>query len=41
MFGTFLVAGGWLCSCVSEEGVFGVKICPTARETRCRGFIDF
>ena len=41
VFGTFLVADGWFCSCVSEKGVFGVKICPTAREKRCRGFVDF
>ncbi len=41
MLGTFLVAGGRLCSRVSEEGVFGVKICPIAREKRCRGFVDF
>ena len=26
VFGTISVAGGWLSSSVSEEGVFGVKI---------------
>ena len=41
VFGTFLVADGWFCSCASDGGVFGVKICPTAREMRCRGFVDF
>jgi hypothetical protein len=41
VYGAFLVADGWLCSCASEEGVFGVKICQTAREKRCRGFVDF
>jgi hypothetical protein len=41
VFGTFLTAGGWLCSCVSKKGVFGVKICPTARKKRCGGFLDF
>ncbi len=25
MFGTFLVADGWFCSCVSDRGVFSVK----------------
>ena len=26
---------------MSEEGVFGVKFFLTAREKRCRGFVDF
>ena len=33
-----MVAGGRNRSCMSDEGVFGVKICPTARENRCKGF---
>ena len=41
LFETFLVADGWFCACVSEEDVFGVKVCPTARERLCRGFVDF
>ena len=40
VFGLFSVAGGRNCSCTSNEGVFGVKICPTARESRCKGFED-
>ncbi len=33
MIETLLVADGWFCSCVSEEGVFGVKI--LAKVTIC------
>ena len=36
-----LVADVWFCSCVSNEGVFGVKVCPTPRQKCCRGFVDF
>lgn len=28
-------------SAVSDEGVFGVRICPTARDRRCKGFDGF
>ena len=33
-FFIYFVAGGWLFSCVSKEGVLAVKICPMAPEKR-------
>jgi hypothetical protein len=41
VFRTFLVADDLLCPCVSDGGVFGVKIGLIAREKCCRGFVDF